>query len=156
MTPAIRLLRKEKVEFSCHLYAYEERGGTRVSSRELGVPEHEVIKTLVAQDETKTPFLILMHGDREVSFKELARVRGVKSVTSCEPKTVLRLTGYQVGGVSPFGTRKALKVYLEQSILELDRIFINGGKRGFLVCLKPQQLNSLLEPTLVHVQTSPI
>lgn len=153
VTPAIRFLRKQKVEFTCHPYPYQERGGTKVSSRELGVPENQVVKTLVALDEKKQPFLILMHGDCEVSFKELARVRGVKTVSSCEPKVANRLTGYQVGGISPFGTRKALQVYMEESILELERLFINGGKRGFLVSLSPADLETILDCTLVSVKT---
>ncbi len=153
VTSAVRALRKANVEFTCHPYPYEERGGTKVSSRELGVPENQVIKTLVAQDEKKDSFLILMHGDREVSFKELARIRGVKSVTSCDTQTAQRLTGYQVGGISPFGTRRALPVYIEESILSLDRLFINGGKRGFLVSMTPDDLMQLLHATLVRVAT---
>ena len=151
VTPAIRVLRQHAVPFTEHPYKYEERGGTRVSSRELGVDEHSVIKTLVMQDERKQPLLVLMHGDREVSTKNLARQIGVKSVESCNPATAERHTGYQVGGTSPFGTRKALPVYLERTILDLPRIHINGGRRGLLVALAPADLARVLSPTPVDV-----
>lgn len=151
VTPAIRFLRQQKVEFGSHLYSYEERGGTEVSSRELGVPEHQVIKTLVLEDEQSRPMLVLMHGDRQVSLKELARVIGVKRVSPCEPKKANKFTGYQVGGISPFGTKRKLPVYLEESILALPRILINGGKRGYLVSMDPGLLPGLVSSTNVNV-----
>jgi Cys-tRNA(Pro) deacylase len=149
-TPAIHFLRHHQIPFSEHTYRYEERGGTAVSSRELGVEEHRVIKTLVMEDERKQPLIILMHGDREVSTKSLARQIGCKSVVPCAPDVAQKHTGYMVGGTSPFGTRKALPVYLERSIADLDRIYINGGARGFLVSLAPSDLIRVLQPTLVH------
>ena len=150
VTPAIRVLRASKVPFTEHPYRYEERGGTRVSARELGVDEHVVIKTLVMQDERKQPLLVLMHGDREVSTKNLARQIGAKAVEPCDAAVAGRHTGYQVGGTSPFGTRKGLPVYVEASILDLPRIYINGGKRGFLVALAPADLVRVLSPTTVE------
>ena len=150
VTPAIRVLRASNVPFTEHLYRYEERGGTRVSARELGVDEHVVIKTLVMQDERKQPLLVLMHGDREVSTKNLARQIGAKAVEPCDAAVAGRHTGYQVGGTSPFGTRKELAVYVEASILDLPRIYINGGKRGFLVALAPADLVRVLSPTTVE------
>ena len=150
VTPAIRVLRACKVLFTEHPYRYEERGGTRVSARELDVDEHVVIKTLVMQDERKQPFLVLMHGDREVSTKNLARQIGAKAVEPCDAAVAGRHTGYQVGGTSPFGTRKELAVYVEASILDLPRIYINGGKRGFLVALAPADLVRVLSPTTVE------
>ena len=131
--PAVHFLKQHRVPFTEHEYRYEERGGTAVSSRELGVDEHIVIKTLVMEDERKQPLIVLMHGDREVSTKNLARQIGVKTVTPCAPEVAQKHTGYLVGGTSPFGTRKSLPVYLERSIADLDRIYINGGARGFLV-----------------------
>lgn len=148
-TPAVHFLKQHKVSFSEHPYRYEERGGTAVSSRELGVDEHAVIKTLVMEDEQKRPLIVLMHGDREVSTKNLARQIGAKSVTPCAPDVAQKHTGYLVGGTSPFGTRKAMPVYLERSIVDLDRIYINGGARGFLVSLTPPDLVRVLSPTLV-------
>jgi Cys-tRNA(Pro) deacylase len=150
VTPAIRVLRASNVPFTEHPYRYEERGGTRVSARELGVDEHVVIKTLVMQDERKQPLLVLMHGDREVSTKNLARQIGAKAVEPCDAAVAGRHTGYQVGGTSPFGTRKELPVYVEASILDLPRIYINGGKRGFLVALAPADLVRVLSPTTVE------
>lgn len=135
--------------FTEHEYRYEERGGTAVSSRALGVDEHSVIKTLVMEDERKQPLIVLMHGDREVSTKNLARQIGRKTVTPCSPEVAQKHTGYLVGGTSPFGTRKAMPVYLERSIAALDRIYINGGRRGFLVSLSPADLVRVLAPTLV-------
>ena len=149
VTPAIRVLRQHAVPFTEHAYRYEARGGTRVSARELGVDEHTVIKTLVMQDEGKQPLIVLMHGDREVSTKNLARQIGAKTVEPCDPVVAERHTGYQVGGTSPFGTRKALPVYVERSILALPRIHINGGRRGFLVALAPADLVRVLQPTPV-------
>jgi len=151
VTAAVRVLREHGVPFGEHPYRYEERGGTRVSSRELGVDEHIVIKTLVMEDERKQPLIVLMHGDREVSTKNLARQAGVKTVTPCRPEVAQRHSGYQVGGTSPFGTRKPLSVYMERSIANLDRIFINGGARGFLVSLPAADLVRVLSPTLVDV-----
>jgi len=150
-TPAIHFLKANKVAFEEHPYRYEERGGTAVSSRELGVDEHSVIKTLVMEDEAKQPLIVLMHGDREVSTKNLARQIGRKSVAPCSPDAAQRHTGYMVGGTSPFGTRKALPVFLEQSIAELPRIYVNGGARGLLVSLAPADLIRVLHPTLVSV-----
>lgn len=151
VTPAVRALRAAQVPFTDHLYAYEEKGGTAVSARELGVDEHCVIKTLIMEDDVKRPLVVLMHGDREVSTKELARFLGVKTVTPCTPDTANRHSGYLVGGTSPFGTRKAMPVYMEETILELPRIFINGGKRGYLVGLDPRDLVRVLQPVSVRV-----
>ena len=149
-TQAVRALRAGKAAFSAHLYEYIERGGTAHSAASLGVDEHAVIKTIVLENETKTAFICLQHGDREISTKSLARILGCKTVTPCAPETALRHTGYMVGGTSPFGTRKPLTVYLERSISELPRIYVNGGKRGFLVGLDPQALIALLQPILVE------
>jgi len=143
-TPAVHFLRKNAVTFTEHPYRYEEHGGTRVSARELGVDEHAVIKTLVMQDDTKKPLLILMHGDREVSTKQLARQIDRKSVEPCDPATAQKHTGYAVGGTSPFGTRKELPVYVERSVLDLDRVYINGGRRGLLVSIAPAELVRVL------------
>ena len=144
-TQATQLLRKHHVSFDEHPYPYEEHGGTSVSARELGVPEHAVIKTLVMQDETAKPLIVLMHGDCKVSTKNLARGIGCKSVEPCKPEVAQRHSGYMIGGTSPFGTKKAMPVYVEQSILVLERIYINGGRRGFLVSLAPQVLMDLLK-----------
>lgn len=154
VTMAIRVLRQNKVEFSPHLYVYEERGGTRVSSAQLGVDEHAVIKTLIFEDDAKKPLCVLMHGDREVSAKNLARHIGTKSVAPCAPEVADRHSGYQVGGTSPFGLKRAMPVYCESSIAELPRIYINGGARGFLVGLAPADLVRVLKPTLVTVATT--
>ena len=151
VTPAVRALREARVDFTEHPYAYEEKGGTATSARELGVDEHCVVKTLIMEDEGRNPLVVLMHGDRQVSTKELARHMGVKSVSPCTPETAQKHSGYLVGGTSPFGTRKAMPVYLEETILELPRIYINGGKRGFLVGIDPHELVRLLKPTLVRV-----
>jgi Cys-tRNA(Pro) deacylase len=151
VTSAIRHLRGEKVAFSEHLYQYEEKGGTAVSARELGVDEHAVIKTLVMEDESKKPLIVLMHGDCQVSTKELARVVGAKLITPCSPETANKHTGYLVGGTSPFGTKKPLAVYMEESITSLPKIYLNGGKRGFLVSLAPAEAVRLLRPVLVKV-----
>jgi Cys-tRNA(Pro) deacylase len=149
LTPALHFLRKHVVPFTEHEYRYEERGGTRVSARELGVDEHAVIKTLVMEDERKRPLLVLMHGDREVSTKQLARQAGAKQIAPCAPEVAERHTGYQVGGTSPFGTRKTLPVFLERTILDLETIYINGGRRGFLVGIAPRELERALHATLV-------
>ncbi len=151
VTQAVRTLKAAGVAFTDHLYAYEEKGGTSVSARELGVDEHSVIKTLIMEDDRKNPLIVLMHGDRQVSTKELARVMGVKTVAPCSPDTANRHSGYMVGGTSPFGTKKAMPVYLESSILELAKIYLNGGKRGYLVGIDPQEVVRLLKPTLVTV-----
>lgn len=147
VTPAIRVLRQHKVDFSHHPYDYEEHGGTAVSSRELGVDEHCVIKTLIMEDETKRPLVVLMHGDREVSTKNLARLIGVKTITPCSPDVANKHSGYMVGGTSPFGTKKIMSVYVQASILDLPKIYINGGKRGYLVGIAPQVLLRLLAAT---------
>lgn len=151
VTPAVRVLRAAKATFTDHLYSYEEKGGTAVSARELGVDEHAVVKTLIMEDEGKNPLIVLMHGDRQVSTRELARVIGVKSVTPCTPETANRHTGYLVGGTSPFGTRREMPVYLEETIVALPKIYLNGGKRGYLVGIAPQDAVRLLKPTLVRV-----
>jgi Cys-tRNA(Pro) deacylase len=151
VTPAVRQLRAAGVEYTDHLYEYEEKGGTAVSARELNVDEHSVVKTLVMEDDQRTPLLVLMHGDRQVSTKELARAIGAKTISSCDPETANRHTGYVVGGTSPFGTRKPMPAYIERTILELPRVYINGGKRGYLVSMSPADLVRLLEPTPVSV-----
>ena len=151
ITPAVRLLRSEKAVYSDHPYNYEEKGGTAVSARELGVDEHSVIKTLIMEDEARNPLIILMHGDRQVSTKELARQINVKQVSPCSPDIAQRHTGYQVGGTSPFGTRRPMPVYMEETIAGLDKIYINGGKRGYLVGMSPGELVRVLKPVLVKV-----
>jgi len=151
VTSAVRALRDAGVEFTHHPYAYEERGGTAASARELGVPEHAVIKTLVMEDDAKKPLVVLMHGDREVSTKALARFLGVKTVAPCAPAVADRHSGYQVGGTSPFGTRRTMPVYVERSITALPRIYVNGGKRGYLVGMAPAALVHVLAPTLVDI-----
>jgi len=151
VTAAVRALRAAGVRFSDHLYSYEEKGGTAVSSRELGVDEHCVIKTLVMEDDAKQPLLMLMHGDRQVSTKELARQIGARSVEPCRPEVAQKHTGYLVGGTSPFGTRRQLPVYVEESILTLPLLYINGGKRGYLVGLTPAELQRVVQPTPVRV-----
>jgi Cys-tRNA(Pro) deacylase len=145
------MLRDHSVAFTDHLYDYEERGGTAVSARELGVDEHAVVKTLVMEDDAKRPLVVLMHGDRKVSTKELARTIGVKTILPCNPETASRHSGYMVGGTSPFGTRKPMPVYMERTILELPRIYINGGKRGYLVGIDPAEAVRVLKPVLVSV-----
>lgn len=149
-TPATQWLREHGVAFTEHVYDYVEHGGTAESSRQLGVPEHEVVKTLVMQDDKAQPLIVLMHGDRQVSTKNLAREIGVKGVEPCKPEVAQRHSGYLVGGTSPFGTRKAMPVYVEASILALPRICINGGRRGFLVGLDPQVLVGPLGAKAVH------
>ena len=153
-TPAIHFLRQHGIRFTEHEYRYEERGGTAVSSRELGVPEHVVIKTLVMEDDEKRPLIVLMHGDREVSTKNLARQIDRKTVSPCTPDVAQKHTGYMVGGTSPFGTRKAMPVFLERTIADLDRIYVNGGRRGFLISLAPADLIRALTPTLVDASMS--
>ena len=149
VTAAVRMLREHGVDFTHHPYEYEERGGTAVSARELGVDEHAVVKTLVMEDDAKKPLLMLMHGDREVSTKNLARHLGVKTIAPCDPVTADRHSGYQVGGTSPFGARRAMPVYLQRTIAELPYVYINGGKRGYLVGMPPVELVRVLRPTLV-------
>jgi Cys-tRNA(Pro) deacylase len=149
-TPATQFLRKHKVAFSEHPYDYEDHGGTSVSSRALGVDEHHVVKTLVMQDEAAKPMIVLMHGDCKVSTKNLARNIGCKSVEPCKPEVASRHSGYQIGGTSPFGTRKAMPVYVEDSIVALETIYINGGRRGYLVGIAPQVLIDLLQAKPVH------
>ena len=150
-TPATVFLKASGVSYTAHEYDYVEHGGTEVSARSLGVPEHSIVKTLVMQDEAARPLMVLMHGDRKVSTKNLARQAGVKRVEPCRPEAAQRHSGYQVGGTSPFGTRKPLPLYMERSILELERIYINGGRRGFLVCIAPGEIVRTLAPTLVDV-----
>jgi Cys-tRNA(Pro) deacylase len=151
VTQAVRVLREHGVRYTDHPYEYEPRGGTAVSAREIGVDEHVVVKTLVMQDERKRPMLVLMHGDREVSTKNLARLIGVKQVVPCEPAVADRHTGYQVGGTSPFGTRKAMPVYMERSIGDLAYLYVNGGRKGYLVGMTPADLVRVLAPVLVDV-----
>lgn len=151
MTQAVRVLRENKISFEPHLYAYEERGGTRRSAEELNVNEYSVIKTLVMETDSRDPLIVLMHGDREVSTKELARVLGVKSVSPCDPAVAQKHTGYMAGGTSPFGTRKALPVYAEKTMFDLPKIYINRGKRGFLVSLDPSDLRRVLTISEVNV-----
>jgi Cys-tRNA(Pro) deacylase len=143
-TPATRLLRSHGVQFSEHVYAYVEHGGTAESARQLGVPEHEVVKTLVMQTERGDPLIVLMHGDRSVITRNLARAIGAKSVEPCTAADAQRHTGYLVGGTSPFGTRRALPVYVEASVFDLERILINGGRRGYLVGIDPAVCVQLL------------
>lgn len=150
-TPAIRVLKDNGVDFVPRPYKYEERGGTEVAARELGVDEHLTVKTLVMEDEKKAPFVVLMHGDREVSTRELARTLGVKTVQPCDPAAANRHTGYMVGGTSPFGTKKALPVYAEETILSHPAIYINAGRKGLLVEMKPADLVRLLKPVTVKV-----
>lgn len=154
VTLAVRFLRANKVEFTPHLYAYEEKGGTARSSSELGVAEHVVVKTLVMEDQDRKPLIILMHGDCEVSTKELARQLGAKAISPCKPDVASKHTGYLVGGTSPFGTTKKLPIYAEKTIADLDTIYINGGQRGFLVSLKTSELLRVLSPQLVSVKRS--
>ena len=150
-TPATRFLRDHGVEYAEHFYDYVEHGGTAVSAAALGVPEHVVVKTLVMQDEAGAPLIVLMHGDRKVSTKNLARQAGRKKIEPCKPEVALRHSGCQVGGTSPFGTRKKLPVYMERSIAELERVYINGGRRGFLVSLAPGEIVRALAPQMVEV-----
>lgn len=150
-TPATQWLRAAGVPFTEHPYDYVDHGGTAASARQLGVSEHAVVKTLVMQDEDARPLIVLMHGDRKVSTKNLARQAGVKRIEPCKPESAQRHSGYQVGGTSPFGTRKKLPVFMERSILELPRIYINGGRRGFLVGIAPADLVRTLAPRLVDV-----
>lgn len=150
-TPATAFLKKHAVAYTEHPYDYEDKGGTRVSSEKLGVDEHAVIKTLVMEDEERRPLVVLMHGDRDVSTKNLARRIGKKRVEPCKPEVAERHSGYQVGGTSPFGLRKAMPVFVEKSVLALPRIYINGGRRGFLVGIDPTELVRVVAATPVDV-----
>ena len=153
-TSAVRVLREHHVEYTDHPYDYEPRGGTQVSARALGVDEHAVVKTLIMEDDRRRPMIVLMHGDREVSTRKLARFLDVKHVTPCDPAVADRHSGYQVGGTSPFGLRRAMPVYMQQTILDLPRVYINGGARGFLVEMAPAELVRVLAPTAVDVATT--
>ena len=144
VTAAVRYLREKGVEFTPHLYEYVDKGGTRESARHLGVDEHSVIKTLVFETNERKPLIVLMHGDMQVSTKNLARLIGVKSVEPATPERASKWTGYLVGGTSPFGTKTEMPIYVEETILDLDKIYINGGKRGFLVEIEPDALAELL------------
>jgi Cys-tRNA(Pro) deacylase len=148
-TPATRLLRQRGLGYTEHLYRYEERGGTAVSARELGVEEHAVVKTLVMEDDTGAPLIVLQHGDREVSVKALARQLGRRAISPCRPEVAQRHSGYQVGGTSPLGTRKPMPIFVERSVLDLPTIYVNGGSRGFLVGVEPRALAALLQATPV-------
>ena len=150
-TPAILALRAQSVDFTLHPYPYEERGGTKRAAGKLGVDEHCVIKTLVMEDETGKPLIILMHGDKEVSTKSIARIIGVKSISPCNPVIAEKHTGYKVGGTSPFGTKKAMPVYMESTIADLPEIFINAGSRGLLAQMSSSELLRLLKPIAVNV-----
>ena len=151
VTAAVRQLRAENVAFSDHLYSYEEKGGTAASSRELGLDEHAVIKTLVMEDERSMPLIVLMHGDLQVSTKELARLIGVKQISPCSAETAQRQSGYLFGGTSPFGTRQQMPIFMEESIVALPKMYINGGKRGYLVGMVPSELVRVLKPQMVTV-----
>jgi Cys-tRNA(Pro) deacylase len=150
-TPAVHVLRRHGVAFGEHPYRYQDRGGTRVSARELGIEEHIVAKTLVMEDDEREPLIVLMHGDRDVSTKQLARQIGRRSIAPCPPAVAERHTGYLVGGTSPFGTRKSLPVFIERTLLEIDRVYVNGGRRGFLVSLAPAEIVRVLGATPVDV-----
>ncbi len=149
-TPATQMLRRAGAAFSEYPYEYVDHGGTAESARQLGVPEHEVVKTLVMQDERAQPLIVLMHGDCQVSTKQLARAIGAKSVEPCKPEVAQRHSGYLVGGTSPFGTKKAMPVYVEESVLSLPRILINGGRRGYLIGIEPALLVQLLQARPVN------
>ena len=150
-TPATAFLAKKGVAYTEHEFEYIERGGTSHSSTSLGVPEHQVVKTLIMENERGDPLVVLMHGDRKVSTKELARQAGVKRIAPCKPETATRHSGYLIGGTSPFGTRKEMPVFLERSVLGLARIYINGGRRGYLLGMDPAELTRVLAPMLVDV-----
>jgi Cys-tRNA(Pro) deacylase len=151
VTPATAFLAKHGVEYTEHEFEYKEHGGTSHSSASLGVPEHHVVKTLIMEDEKGDPLVVLMHGDRKVSTKELARQAGVKRIAPCKPETATRHSGYLIGGTSPFGTRKSMPVFLEKSVLDLPRIYINGGRRGYLLGMDPAELTRVLPAKLVEV-----
>lgn len=149
-TSAIRELKRYNIAFRVHLYRYQDHGGTRVAAEELGVEEHRVIKTLVLKDQDNKPLIVLMHGDREVSMKNLARAAGIKAISPCDPASARRYTGYQVGGISPFGTLRKLTIFVEESILGLPSIYINGGQRGLLVEIEPSALTEVLAAAPVN------
>lgn len=153
VTTAVRLLRDKKIQFQPYFYEYEEKGGTAVSSRELGVDEHIVVKTLIMEDDAKKPMIVLMHGDRQVSTKQLARELNVKIVKPCEPEMANRHSGYVVGGTSPFATKKQMPVIMQKTIIELPFIFINGGKKGFLVKVATVDVVKILSPRLLDITT---
>ncbi|HEU4353048.1 MAG TPA: aminoacyl-tRNA deacylase [Burkholderiales bacterium] len=153
-TPATEYLSLKGISFSEHTYGYVEHGGTEVPSRALNVPEHHIVKTLVMEDEARKPLIVLMHGDRKVSTKNLARQAGCKSIEPCKPEVAHRHTGYLVGGTSPFGTRKQLPVFAERSILGLGEIYINGGRRGLLLNIRPADLGAVLAVTWVDAALS--
>jgi len=150
-TQAIRALKQQGVEFTLRPYNYEEKGGTETAARALNVEEHAVIKTLVMEDDKGNPLLVLMHGDKQVSTKTLARTLGVKRVTPCAPEEAHKHTGYFVGGISPFGTKKPLRVFVEASIMDLPKIYINAGRKGLLAKMTPANLARILNPTVINV-----
>jgi Cys-tRNA(Pro) deacylase len=150
-TPATAFLAKHGIQYTEHEFDYLEHGGTSHSSKMMGVPEHAVVKTLIMENEKGDPLVVLMHGDRKVSTKELARSAGMKKISPCKPEVATRHSGYLIGGTSPFGTRKAMPIFLEKSVLDLPRIYINGGRRGYLLGMEPALLTTLLAPTLVEV-----
>jgi Cys-tRNA(Pro) deacylase len=150
-TQAIRVLREQGVAFETHVYDYVEKGGTAASSSALGVDEHAVVKTLIMETDQREPLVVLMHGDKQVSTRALARTIGARSIQPCKPEVADKHSGYQVGGTSPFGTKRAMPVYLERSVLALERIWVNGGRRGLLVSMAPSELVRVLAPTLVDV-----
>ena len=150
-TPATRSLRQHKIEFEPFFYTYQTHGGSRLAAQALGISEHLVVKTLVMENEHRKPLLVLMHGDQEVATKRLASAAACKAIHPCTPDTATKHTGYQLGGTSPFGTRKTLPVFIEGSILELPRIFINGGRRGFLIAMDPKTIFEILDATRVSV-----
>ena len=150
-TPATAFLAKHGVKYTEHELEYKEHGGTSHSSTSLGVPEHHVVKTLIMEDEKGDPLVVLMHGDRKVSTKELARQAGVKRIAPCKPEAATRHSGYLIGGTSPFGTRKDMRVFLERSVLDLPVIYINGGRRGYLLGMDPAEITRVLAPKLVEV-----
>lgn len=151
ITPAIRFLREKKVEFEPHVFDYVEKGGTRASAEVLGLDEHAVVKTLIFETNEKKPLIVLMHGDLQVSTKELARILKVKTISPVSPEKANKLTGYLVGGTSPFGAKTKMPVYAERTIFNLEKIYINGGKRGFLVAINPQLLRELLSVEEIEV-----
>jgi Cys-tRNA(Pro) deacylase len=150
-TPATAFLRKHGVVFSEHTFEYEDHGGTRVAARELGIDEHAMVKTLVMENERKSPLIVLMHGDRSVSTKNLARQTGAKRIEPCRPDVAQRHSGFQIGGTSPFGTRKEMPVYVEKTVLDLPKLYINGGRRGYLLGIAPSELVRVLKPAAVEV-----
>ena len=155
ITAAIRTLREHRVEFTPHLYAYEERGGAEASARLLGLELHQVIKTLIMEDDSKAPLVVLMHGDLSVSTKQLARTLSRRSISPCKPEIANKHSGYLVGGTSPFGLKRAMPIYMEASIAALPAVYLNGGKRGFLVGIAPGEIIRVLAPTLVEIGVSP-